>query len=278
MVATMQLRYAEKFVGASTGTVTFPLARYEYEPQQAYRVAEKPIVGANYPYDSAGLAPWAKEAGIEAVRFLLHGSDPEAVAASYDAMLAAIRNAGQGELWTVDAGGDRRWCRAKLDSRPAYFSGVAKWGYTPVTLRFRRYSEWFAESEQSDVNDITVDGSFVVNNPGNAPVDFMTILLTPLSAGGFDNPIITNLANGYATGTLRASGATTQRFRINTERYLAEWSTDSGVTYSADYGNLYRGALQVGFMRLEPGDNTLTAVNTGSPNYRLTITFSPAFH
>lgn len=277
MVATLQVRYAEKFVAGGT-TVTFPLARYEYEPTQAYRVADKPIIGADYPYDSAGAAPWAKEVGIEAIRFLLHGSDPEALAAQYDTLVAGLRNGGRGALWTVDAAGDRRWCRAKLDGRPGYFSGVSKWGYTPVTLRFRRYSDWFAESEQTDVNDITVDGTLVINNPGNAPVDFMVIVLQPLSAGGFDNPRITNLENGYVTGTLRTSSATTERFRIDTERYLAEWSTDSGVNYAADYGNLYRGALQVGFMRLEPGDNTLSLTNTGSPNYRLSLTFSPAYH
>lgn len=277
MVAN-QLRYAEKFTGEG-GTVTFPLAGYEYTPEQDFRLADRPIVGADYPYDFAGVHPWAKDVGIEPIRFLLARDTPANLTAQYDALLAGLRNAGQGQLWTVDAEGDRRWAWAKLASRPGYMSAVEAWQHTPVTVRMRRYSDWFAEEQVLVSHDATASpDTWDVTNPGNAPVEAMTILLQPLAAAGFTAPTIENQENGYVTGSLRTSSATTQRFRIDTERYQAQWSTNSGVDYADDYGNLFRGPKQVGFMRLEPGVNTLRLTSGGTPNWRITVNFYPAFH
>lgn len=273
-----QLRYVEKFTGSGI-EVVFPLKGYEYEPSQGFRFADRPVIGADYPYDFNGVHPWAKDVGIEPVRFLLAGDTPVNLQAQYDALLSALRNAGQGQLWTIDAAGVRRWAWAKLASRPGFMSSVEAWQHTPVTLSMRRYSDWMADTQTSFSIDVTGNPQIDVHSyVGNAPAEHMVIVFQPLVAAGFNVPQIENMDNGYITGSGRLSSNLNQRFRIDTERYLAEWSTDGGATYVADYTNLIRGPKQVGFMRLEPGTNGLRFTNSGAANYRVTFTYYPAFH
>lgn len=277
MVA-QQLRYAHKFTGEG-GSVTFPLAQYEYEPAQDFRTADVALVGADYAYDFAGVHPWAKAVGIEPVRFLLAGADPVTLQNQFDSMLVTLVNAGLGQLWTTDAAGVERWADAKLASRPSISSATQRWGYSPVALAFRRYSDWFGVPMVSGSAVITTTPQLVnFTNAGNARNYRVSFRFRSNSATGFNAPQMEHMGNGLVLGSTRVASTATQEIRIDGERALVEWSTDDGLTYSPDYGSLVIGPKQAEFMRLEPGSNTLRLTNTGTPNYTLEWAFSPSYH
>lgn len=277
MVATQQLRYAFKFTGEG-GEVVFPLAQFEYEPAQDFRSADMPLVGADYAFDFAGVHPWAKAVGVESVRFLLAGSPAQALQDQYDSMLTILMNAGMGQLWTTDPGGDERWADAKLASRPTITSVTNRWGYSPVSCRFRRYSDW-----QGPI----VTGSQVVNttpqlvalpNDGTARQRRFTFRLRSNSATGFNRPQMEHMGNGLVLGSTRVASTALQEIKIDGERSLVDWSTDDGLTYVSDWASVVLGPKQVDFMRLEPGVNTLRFTNTGTPNFTFEWSYCPAYH
>lgn len=277
-LAVEQLRYAEQFSGA-VGTVVFPLRQYEYEPSQGYRVADRPAIGLNYAVDMAGQDPWAKDVGIESVRFMLTGDTPAARDAQFESIVNGCRNGGLGSLYTIDSLGARRWAYAKLDSRPGYSSRTSMWGQTAVTLRFRRYSDW--QSVNPVTGTIVASASptdFVLTNTGNAPVEWMAFRFRSNSAAGFNAPLLTNLTNAWSIGSTRVAAATTHEVRIDTERMTVEWSTDDGGTYADDYASRTIGAKQAAFMRLEVGANAMRLTSGGTPSMNLDYVFSPAYH
>lgn len=165
------VRYVEKFESAD-GAVSyaFPPDDYEYQPEQGFRRSEATAVGADYAIDFAGGAPWPKAVAEEAVRFTIWGASAADADAQFDDCVATLRRIGLGKLHQIDWATSQRWCWAKLLARPSYLVDVNGYFNVPVTLRFARYSDWFAATPSAGSVTIAASPhSFTITNPGNAP-------------------------------------------------------------------------------------------------------------
>lgn len=273
-------RYLEKFESAD-GVVSyaFPTDDYEYQPEQGFRRSEASAVGADYAVDFAGGAPWPKAVGEEAVRFTIWGASAADADAQFDACLASLRNIGLGRLFAVDAASDRRWCWAKLLARPSYQVDVNGYFNVPVTLRFGRYSDWFAAAPSTGSVTITASPhSFTITNPGTAPARFAVFRFRANSPGGFTNPSLVNLTNGYSVASGRDSVSVDSGLKVDSERAEVLWSDTNGATYADDYALVTLGPTQVGLMQLEPGENAMRYSGGASPNLDLEWSFYAPFH
>lgn len=274
------VRYLEKFESAD-GVVgyAFPPDDYEYQPEQGFRRSEASAVGADYAIDFAGGAPWPKAVAEEAVRFTIWGASAADADAQFDACLASLRNIGLGRLFAVDAASDRRWCWAKLLARPSYQVDVNGYFNVPVTLRFARYSDWFAATpETGSVVIASSPHSFTITNPGNAPARFVVFRLRANAAAGFTNPSLLNLTNGYSFASSRDAVSVDSELRLDTERMQVLWSSTNGAVYADDYALVSLGPTQVGLMQLEPGPNAVQYADGGAPHLDLEWSFHAPYH
>ncbi len=273
---TANPRYLEKFEN-SAGTVTVTFDGQEYEAQQAYRVAEAQVAGADYSHDFAGSAPWAKDVGIEAIRGELFGASAADVDTAFDSLVSKCRSVGRGKLYMVDGSGTRRWAWAKLTGRPSYSVHAESFFTLAYSMTFRRYSDWYATTATTGSQLIdTASEAVTINNPGNAPVLNAVFRLRSNSATGAVDPTMTNTNtnNGYAWTTTRDLLAANAEIRVDCGASKVEYSSDDGATYADDYALFSIGEKQVGFMRLDPGDNAIVmSVASGTPNYSLEWSF-----
>jgi hypothetical protein len=274
------LRYPEKLTSADgLRSYTFPTDDLEYEPVQGFRVADAPAVGADYAHDFLGFARWAKDVGEEAVRFSLWGDDAAAMLAAFDAALQQLINIGRGKLFTTDQAGTRRWCWAKLSERPAYSVSPDVLFKLPIALRFRRYSDWFAEA--ATTGSVTVASSpyqWVITNPGNARVTTAVFRLRANSASGFTNRRLENLANAQRVDSSRDAVSASSELKLDCERFQVLWSNDDGTNYSDDYANVTLPAAQVSLLDLEPGDNLIKYTDGAAPNLAIEWSFFAQYH
>lgn len=277
--------WLEKFSG-NVGVVTFPLAQYEYTPDQNYRVAEARAVGADYAHDFAGRSPWAKDPGVESVRFLIVGQggvpyDGGQVNTIYNDIVYKCRQGGLGQLWRIQNSQlpeTRQWCWAKLDSRPGFSSKTDSPGMTAVTMRFRRYSDWYAESSNVLSHTFTASGqTWVFSQAGNAPIKNATLRFRANTSAGINHPVLANTTNGYSIGSNRVSASVNDEWKVDAGRYSSQWSTNDGASYVDDYANIVLGATQVGFFQIEPGSNTLLFTSAGSPNLTVDLVANDAY-
>lgn len=285
MSASQYPWYLEKFTG-NVGTFTFPLTNYEYTPDQSYRVAEARAVGADFAHDFAGRSAWAKDVGIESVRFLIVGRNGipligDGINDVYNDAVYKCRAGGLGQLWRIEASHlpeTRQWCWAKLDSRPGFSSKSSMPGMTAVTMRFRRYSDWYGEFTAPISHTFTASGqTWVIPQSGNAPIKNAILRFRANTAGGINHPLLTNTTNGYAIGSNRVGATINDDWKVDAGRYSSQWSTNDGASYADDYANIVLGATQVGFFQIEPGSNTLLFTSAGTPNLLLEITATDAY-
>lgn len=269
------VRYLEKFESVDGLTsYTFPIDDYEYEPAQAFRRSEAPAVGADYAVDFLGAVPWPKAVGEEAVRFTIWGASAADADSQFDACVASLRNIGLGRLYQVDAATTRRWCWAKLLARPSYLVDVNGYFNIPVTLRFARYSDWFAAAPTTGSVTITTSPrAFTITNPGNAPARFVVFRLRANAAAGFTNPNLVNLTNGYSVASSRGAVSGDSELKLDTERMQVLWSDTNGAIYADDYALVTLGPTQAGLMQLEPGPNAMQYTDGATPNLDLEWSF-----
>jgi len=273
-------RWLEQFASVDgLASYAFPVDDFEYEPAQAFRRAEAPAVGADYPVDLLGAAPWPKAVAEEAVRFTIWGATAADADAQFDACVATLREIGLGKLWAVDAVGARRWAWAKLLARPSYLVDVNGYFNVPVALRFARFSDWFAEAATAGSTAISATPhAFTITNPGNAPARAVVLRFRANGPAGFTNPSLVNLTNGYAFASSRDAVSADSELKLDTERGQALWSDTNGATYADDYALVTLGPTQVGLMQLEPGTNAFQYSDAGSPNLTLEWSFYAPYH
>jgi len=273
------IRAAEKFTSEDGFTVyTFPVDDYEYDPDQKYRDASDAVVGADYAVDYAGGAPWPKDVATEVVRFTIWGADAGDAEDQFDDCASTLRKIGRGKLYTLASDGSRRWAWAKLTGRPTYSARVDDYSNIPVSCRFLRFSDWFAESPTTGTEAVAATpATFTITNPGNAPCLAAVIRLRSNGAAGFTNPVLTNLTNGYAISSSRDAAGANSELRIDAGAAKVEYSNDDGASYADDYSLVTLGVTQVGFMRLEPGDNTMRYADGGAPNLSIEWSFDAPY-
>jgi len=258
--------------------VEFPKAQYEWESTQGLRGATEPVVGADYHVDLLGRRPAPLDVAHERIRGLLVEADGADLDARLDTLRARLYRIGRGKLWAVDAAGNERWAWARLDSMPDITLTVEHRRHAPVIASFVRLSDWFAADPVVLAQRVTT-GTYELDavNPGTAVVRQIVITLTSRTNGGFSAPTVTNTFTGETFQTNRVGG-NGHFWRVDTGRLAVEYSTDGGNTWADDYANFPAGPLQVGFLRLEPGANTLRFESSGSPDYDLTVEYYPAWH
>lgn len=274
------LRYAEKFTDPSGSTsYTFPTDDMEYEPAQAHRPAEAAAVGADYAHDYLGTLRWTKEVAEEPVRVSIWGSTSAAILTEFDTMCQKLINIGLGKLYTVDEAGTERWCWAKLAERPGYHVDASTLFVLPVTLRFRRFSDWYSTTATTGTVSVTVSPkTFTITNPGNARVTNLVVRLRSNNATGFTNPRLQNLTLNQQFDTTRDAASANSELRLDNEAMRVQWSTDDGSTYADDYANATLPATQVAICELDPGDNSMQYTDGGTPNFSLEYSFYAQWH
>lgn len=278
MPITTVPRYVNKFtsIDGSTISVTFPLNMYEYESQQGLRAPAATIAGADYGHDYLGYAAGSKEFAVESVRFLVVNTTVATLEDTLSTIRADCHRIGLGKLWVTDANGVNRWAYARLTSMPTFRVATGAIHHVPVTLTFRRQSNWFASAATTGTNTVGSGESpkaVTINNPGNARVKDIVFRLRANGSAGITNPSLTNGTNGYSIATTRDSASANSEIRIDTARMAVEYSNDNGSSYADDFDLVTLGSEQVGIMALEPGDNAFTVVCGGTPDFDLEWSF-----
>lgn len=259
--------------------VDFPLCEYEWQSQQALRVPSVSLVGADYAHVFAGTARGNKAIGRETVRFILGVGDPaNTILADWRTMKGHLVQIGRGLLYTEDSTGELQYCRARLTAVPEITVRTRSGLFLPVSIDFQRESDWFGDAV-SVINTVNMSPeSWTVNNPGTASVlEGLTIRIRSNGASGAVNPTLTNLTNGYSLSfarTLNANG----EIRIRGDNQTVEYSDDDGASYVDDWQNATMGDEQDILFALEPGDNTLRATASGTPNFDVEVSFDAPDH
>lgn len=264
------MRYPEKFTNVGgTVTYTFPLDDQEYEPGQAFRVADTAVMGADYAHDLLGGLPWLKSKGVEPVRFTVWAADEAAADTAFNGLISTLLGIGMGKLWTLGADGSRRWAYAKLAARPSYRNQPLALANIPVELQFERYSDWRAESATTGSQALAATPvTWTITITGRRVVDAVWRLRAS-SATGFTNPELANLTNGYSLASSRDAATVNSEIKIDGGRHAVLWSDDDGATYANDYSRVTQPATAVALMALETGSNSMRYTDGGTPNATL---------
>ena len=253
--------------------LTFPRAEYEWESSQDLYTPAAEVVGAGYIYDQLGSGSPIKKVGMETLRFVVVQDNPATVDSDVDALIAGCISIGRGKLYTTDSAGTRRWAWARAVSLPSLRWSRGDIFTKQASMAFRRQSDWYATSQTSVIG--TLNGSpdsFTVTNPGTQRVWNAVIILK----GTWTAPVtILNETTGYAysydDGDDGNSANDWVRFDSGSGRVFR--STDGGTTWSDADAYITLGSGQAQQMRIDPGDNTFTFSDLGTPSGTLTVQF-----
>lgn len=270
-------RHITRFKSVDGLTVaTLPTARAEVESSLELRNALVQAVGMDYAVDLHGTGKAPVGVGVERYRALMTAASDTALDTTADALAAAIWEIGRGKLWSVGADGTERWAWARAVAIPRPVVSYQSLRSGAVVVEFRRLSDWYAATETSVVVALTGSPqSVAVTNDGTIDARAVTFLLEADAAGGFSAPSFSHPLTGETWASTRVAGGANDALRVDAGKYTVEYTTDNAATWADDYANFSQGSLQVGFMRLLPGAQTLTV--TGCPDATLTITFSAPF-
>ena len=276
----MAQKYLEKFENADgTVSVTFPLSLYEWSSRQNLLVPRGVAVGADYTYDFLGSGAAPKADGQERVRFASTGT-PATIEAEMQTLRAKCHSIGRGKLFTLDDNGNRLWAWARVASMPQFTVQFNSPRLTSQGLNFIRMSDWFDDAQTTGTEIITAtSGSFVIANSGDAPVKNAIFRFRANTSSGLSNPSLTVAASGETFSSTRDSSSADDELKVDCGKPSVGWSTDDGVTYADDYVNFSIGSLQVAFLTLEPGNNTINYLCSGGiPSFDIDYSFYPAYH
>lgn len=277
----MTLRYVEKFTNI-TGTISyeFPLRMYEWETSQPLRTAIGQAIGADYGHDHHGYAPAPFSPSRERIRVTAVTSTAALLEAALDEARAECYRIGLGYLYRLDSDGStRRRALARLASTPGFTRTIGQFVHMPLIFDFLRVGPWEATTATTGSQKVAATPeAFTISNPGNLPCDAILFRFRSDSAGPTTDLSLTNSTNGMSFSTTRDLSHADHELRVNTETWAVEYSANDGGSYSNDYNVFSIGATQVGIMRLEPGDNSMSAaVASGTPDYTLVWSFNARY-
>jgi len=274
-----QPRIPEKFENlAGAQTYTFPVGEYEWQSSQSLRIPSVSLAGADYAYDLLLTRPGLRTVSRERITLTIQATTPTLVDTAIDNMRAGLWLPGRGKLFTIDNAGVRRWAYARPESMPATSWRAGDIFRLRVDLTFARFEDWFKSSaESATTTAASTPKNFTVNNPGNAPVYVMTIRLRANGATGFTNPALVNNTNGYSWSSTRDAASANSELKVDTGRNTIKYSNDNGSSYANDLALFTRGATQVAYFRLDPGDNELTYTDGATPDVDIQFDFYAAY-
>lgn len=270
-------RHIYKFVSAD-GTIAalIPLARAEFETSQPLLNATAGAIGMDYAVDLHRMGRAPLGVARETVRALITAPDSLALDSVSDQLVSDIQAIGRGQLWSIGADASERWSEARAVDVARPVVTYQSLRSAALTLTFERYTDWRAPVMTAiDASLRSGSVNVAVTNTGNGDVHAIQFVLSANAAGGFATPAVTHQLTGETWASTRTAANGQHKLRVDSGDYTVERTTDNGATWSDDYGAFSQGALQVGFMRLLPGTQTL--VVTGCPNAELRIEFWPVF-
>ena len=281
MAAVDYPRYLEKFENDG-GTVSqvFPVKQYEWESSQGLRAPSAAIAGAHYELDLLGTGLGLKSSARERLRFLIPNITVATIETDFDTLKEKIYKIGRGKLYVINAAGDtRRWAYARPLMLPSSLVRVGQPRVLTVSaLEFRRDSDWFGAAQSINQTVSASPTTWTVTNPGNAPVYNAIMRLRANGAAGFANPMIENLTNGYYWSSSRGSISANSELKVDAGKATVEWSDNDGSSYADDFALFTRGTLQVQFMKLDVGANSIRYSGSGTPSLDVLFTFDAPWH
>ena len=285
----MPIRYLRSFRRADASLdYEFPLGKYEWESFGGLRVPRQTLAGVDYAIDQIdGLAP--KRMARETIRYTLNEDTLGQVDAEVDAMIQRLFLFARGQLVARSHTNVDTWAWARLADAPRLrvTQRVGLSGLIPVTLHFDRYSDWFQAVETTDTLVVTSGQSspqtLTVNNPGALPASIMVIRIRSDGGNqGFRDVRISNTtvpdsipgAIGYSFETGRISTSVNDEVRLDTGRGTVGYSSDDGVNYIDDLGEVEAPADHplTAFV-LWPGDNEIEVSFTTPGRFRVAFAF-----
>lgn len=251
----MTLRFIEKFESiAGTISYSFSLKGMEAQFEQTLRAPRGIGVGANYAHDHLGYGISPKDPGRIRVRCISVETTEANLEAELDEARGECYRIGLGYLYRLDSDGStRRRCLARLESMPGWTRTVGQFVHAPLMFDFVQLSDWMATTATtgSQLIDTPVE-SVTVNNPGNLPVYAATFRLRNTGTTRATRPVIFNATTGQYMAFLRSMSGPDHELYVDTETGTVQYSESNGAGYVNDYSN-----FAGGFMRLDPGDNTI---------------------
>jgi hypothetical protein len=249
--------------------IMFPTYAMEWEAGGDLRTAFAEVPLADYAFDLLGTRPAPRGATEETIRFVIVGQNAQDAWQQYMDMRSKLARIGRGRLWVRDATGNLYWSYVRPMHLATTTFGVENLRHFPVTLTFRRLSDWKARS----VSSVTLSGNgiHIVHISGNLPVKDLTIDIVATAANGYASPTIENYVTGERVTVDRVGSTDRHRLRILSERWAVLESSDGGVTWSDVTPALVVGSLQATILRLEPTANILFV--SGCPGATITISW-----
>lgn len=271
-------RYLYRFTSLDEQlVVTMPLRMYEWSGNQDVRNAFSTAIGADYVHDHHVRSASPVDVANETIRGFAMENTPQLLDDEIANVRALARRIGLGKLWTKDADNVLRWAYARVTRVPEVRITVGRYSHAPLVLEFARISDWFESSKTT--GSVTINANptnFNISNPGNLPAQSLVFRLISNGANGFDNPTLLNLGNSHEIGTSRVAADSNAIWRVDTEQFDVEYSTDAGNSYDDDFVNFNIGDLQIVWMKLEPSTNSFEySQPSGTPNATLEWEFYP---
>jgi hypothetical protein len=249
--------------------ITFPTYAMEWETGGDLRTAFAEAPLADYAFDLLGTRPAPRGSTDESIRFVIVGQDAQDAWQQYMDMRSKLARIGRGRLWVRDALGNRYWAYVRPMRLATTTFGVENLRHFPVSLTFRRLSDWMARSASSVT--LSGNGTHIVYVSGNVPVKDLTIEIAANAVNGYASPTIENYVTGERMTVDRVASTDRHRLRILTKRWAVLESSDGGMTWSDVTPALVVRSFQVTVLHLEPTANILFV--SGCPGATVTISW-----
>jgi hypothetical protein len=249
--------------------IRFPTYAMEWETGGDLRTAFAETPLADYAFDLLGTRPAPRGSTDESIRFVIVGQDAQDAWQQYMDMRSKLARIGRGRLWVRDALGNRYWAYVRPMRLATTTFGVENLRHFPVSLTFRRFSDWMARSASSVT--LSGDGTHIVHVSGNVPVKDLTIEIAANAANGYASPTIENYVTGERMTVDRVASTDRHRLRILTKRWAVLESSDGGTTWNDVTPALVVRSFQATVLHLEPTANILFV--SGCPGATVTISW-----
>jgi hypothetical protein len=244
--------------------IAFPTYAMEWETGGELRSSFVDVPLDDYSFDLLGTRPSPRAASEESIRFVILGQNAQDAWQQYRDMRGKLARIGRGRLWVRDAAGTQYWCYVRPLGLATTTLGVENLRHFPVTLSFKRLSDWFAATASSV--SFPGNGTHTLFINGKIAVLDFTVEIVAAAAGGYASPTIVNTATGEQFTVARTAADNRHRLRVLAASWRAQESSDGGSSWTDVTASLSVPQLQPIVLRLVPGSNLLQISGCPSAN------------